>query len=652
VSRPFRVAEDVPAGTMTPAIAHVGKAGTWTLEAVLPRDVPAGQFLALVLGSRWVKGDSFLVQTDDPAGPDYLTARRGDGSTLEPACVTSYSATFAVPAKGLPRGERVRLVIGDTGGGGPGATPVGAAKGKTFLALDILNKADGQSHYNDHVGHYLAYFPFDYRGGALDRLVLLAPATVGVGEAFDAVLRPQDAAGTVADDRPERVTVTIGDRSQSITFTEADLTPAGTLRLRGLAAAEPGVLRIACTDPDSGLSAVSNPVRVVASPDGDQCLWGIIHEHTEISDGHGTLDRAYTNMRHGSALDYGAVSDHDHRYETPDFTWPMTVDAAKRHHAPGAFVTLLGYEWAKWRRNGDGDRNVYYPGDEGAMIRSETGEADTPPKLFAALADREAVVIPHHPAYGGQWCDFKDHDARLERLIEIYSVWGNSERSLADGNPLPVRGTRTNHPVRARAQGRRPGDFTLAELEDINPLGFVQRALAIGWRAGFTAGGDMHGAHPGDDVTRGHGPATYRPGLTALWAAERTREAVFRALRDRRTVATTGARIVVQFAVNGRPMGSEIPLSEAPGERVIAVEVNGTAPIDRIEVVRNNADVHTVAGSRTADVAFTWRDDAPFSDLAITDAPFSPEPFLFYYLRVTQADGQMAWASPVWIVGT
>jgi len=98
-------------------------------------------------------------------------------------------------------------------------------------------------------------------------------------------------------------------------------------------------------------------------------------------------------------------------------------------------------------------------------------------------------------------------------------------------------------------------------------------------------------------------------------------------------------------------MGSEVPLQDIPGERVVAVEVSGTAPIERVEVVRNNADVHTVAGAGRLDLAFTWTDEAPFGDLAIVGAPHAPEPFVFYYVRVTQTDGHLAWASPVWIVG-
>jgi hypothetical protein len=74
-------------------------------------------------------------------------------------------------------------------------------------------------------------------------------------------------------------------------------------------------------------------------------------------------------------------------------------------------------------------------------------------------------------------------------------------------------------------------------------------------------------------------------GLTAVLAAARTREAIWDALRARRTYATTGARLLLDVVANGRyPVGAAIALDGQPLE--IAVDVHGTAPLWKVEVLR------------------------------------------------------------------
>jgi hypothetical protein len=70
--------------------------------------------------------------------------------------------------------------------------------------------------------------------------------------------------------------------------------------------------------------------------------------------------------------------------------------------------------------------------------------------------------------------------------------------------------------------------------------------------------------------------------------------------------------------------------------------------IERIEIVRSNVDVFTHEPG-SADACFEWVDEDDFDAIALPAARFWPTPFCFYYLRVTQADGEMAWSSPIWV---
>ncbi len=102
--------------------------------------------------------------------------------------------------------------------------------------------------------------------------------------------------------------------------------------------------------------------------------------------------------------------------------------------------------------------------------------------------------------------------------------------------------------------------------------------LARGRRFGFVASTDDHFGYPG----------AYGEGLTGIWAQELTPQSLFEAIRSRRTIAVTGDRIVLQFMLNGRPMGSELPSST---RRDIEIAVEGTDSVESIELLRNGKTI-------------------------------------------------------------
>ena len=91
-------------------------------------------------------------------------------------------------------------------------------------------------------------------------------------------------------------------------------------------------------------------------------------------------------------------------------------------------------------------------------------------------------------------------------------------------------------------------------------------------------------------------------------------------MRERRCYATTGARMILRFQVNGYEMGRLVEVGsedrEILQERRVAARIYGTAPIDRIEVVRNNIEVCTYRGDGE-DVAFEWTDQQDLSRIAL-----------------------------------
>ena len=122
----------------------------------------------------------------------------------------------------------------------------------------------------------------------------------------------------------------------------------------------------------------------------------------------------------------------------------------------------------------------------------------------------------------------------------------------------------------------------------------------------------------------------------AVLAEELTRESVYAALKARRTYATTGERIYMSFEVDGARMGSEIERNAGDSVEV-AAEVAGTRPRRRVELVRGGEVLESV--SPESDRAEQrWNIEVPPSGETV-----------FVYLRAEQTDGNMAWASPVWV---
>ncbi|MFO7947742.1 MAG: DUF3604 domain-containing protein, partial [Armatimonadota bacterium] len=119
----------------------------------------------------------------------------------------------------------------------------------------------------------------------------------------------------------------------------------------------------------------------------------------------------------------------------------------------------------------------------------------------------------------------------------------------------------------------------------------------------------------------------------AIRAEELTAKALVDALKARNCYGTTGARIYVEFFVDGQRMGSEIAAS---GDRAITGRVVGTDQVTRVDIVRNNEDYKTLR-PESDDVTIDVTDSDPVV------------PGTFYYLRIWQADGEMAWTSPVWL---
>ena len=205
--------------------------------------------------------------------------------------------------------------------------------------------------------------------------------------------------------------------------------------IEGCRFANPGVKFVTVRDEESGVSATSNPIVVTPDPPDERIFWGDLHSQTVFSDGLRCPEELHLFARDEAFLDVFAVSDHS-EFITDD-QWDYFSAVANRFNHDRQFVTFVGQEWTS---GAFGHRNIYYPGNSGPILRCTDAVDGKLEQVYRVAREYGALVIPHHSANVTMGVDWSlGHDADVERLCEVYSIWGNSERPASAGNPYPIR---------------------------------------------------------------------------------------------------------------------------------------------------------------------------------------------------------------------
>jgi len=330
--------------------------------------------------------------------------------------------------------------------------------------------------------------------------------------------------------------------------------------------------------------------------------WGDLHMHTNISpcslntEFHCTeIEEKYRFCRDVANLDFAMVTDHDTMSE---HEWNRTREIAHFNNIPGEFTAFVGLEWTSSNskdKPNQGHYNILYRNDGPLFSRRNKGH-DSIVKVWNKLEKGQALTIPHHPGDKVHTLDWRYFNSDFEPLVEIFQVRGSYEYDSCPMNPTNYgRYIKKGHSIRD--------------------------GLNRGYRFGFTAGGEHEGV-----------------GVTAVYAEELTRDAIFEALRERHTYGTTGEHIILDFRLNGYLMGSEIVISD--GNPTIEVRAIGTNKIRKIRLVRSGETLKEwrVDGM---EVNLTWTDNLSLEEIDKKDH--------YYYVVVEQVNGEMAWASPVFV---
>ena len=329
-------------------------------------------------------------------------------------------------------------------------------------------------------------------------------------------------------------------------------------------------------------------------------LRGDFHRHTELSGdgaGDGMLEDNYRYTLDAAAMDIGYVSDHQ-MGQNEEYNWWITQKSNDLYYMPERFVPMYGYERSVPYPNGH--RNLIWAERGKPVLRispeENSGSVNTGPVLYPYARETGAVVTSHTSATQ-QGTDWRDNDPALEPVVEIY------------------QGYDANYEEANAPRAWKPGQTQAHQAQQ--PSGYVWNAWAKGYKLGVQSSSDHISTH-----------ASY----ACVLAEQFTRQGILDAIRKRHTYAATD-NVIMDFRIGTALMGD---ITDAPAPPKLSVKIIGTAAIAQIDVIKNNQYVHQLKPGRN-EVAFEYLDNA-----------IQPGES-YYYVRVEQSDGQLAWSSPIWV---
>jgi hypothetical protein len=346
--------------------------------------------------------------------------------------------------------------------------------------------------------------------------------------------------------------------------------------------------------------------RILAGSKTYQLFRGEFHRHTEISqDGgsDGSLEDMWRYALDAGRLDWIGDGDHDNG-GGKEYTWWLIQKTTDLYHNPPAFMPMFTYERSVAYPGGH--RNVMFPkrgvrtlprlvDDNG--VRNDVRGVDEDAAMLYAYLNQLGGICAAHTTATGMGTDWRANDPKAEPIVEIFQGHRNSYEHLG-----------------APRVARRPGEA----IGGWKPLGMIWNALALQYRIGFQASSDHISTHISFAVAIAEKP---------------TRESIFDAFQRRHCYGATD-NILLDVRSGDHLMGDEL---DANGPVTLKVLAHGTAPIKRVDIIKDFVYVYTSEPHKSR-VELTW-----------TDEEKRGPGLSWYYVRVLQEDGEIAWGSPIWV---
>ena len=429
--------------------------------------------------------------------------------------------------------------------------------------------------------------------------------------------------------------------------------------------------------------------------------------------------------------------------------WNMETAAAEKYNAPGLFTALIGYEWSSAPGGANLHRNIIFRDDKDmadTILPFSSYDSVDPEDLWEFLDAYEkntggkVLAIAHNGNLSDGLMfddvtlttkkpldrDYAERRMRWEPIYEVTQIKGDGETlpalspndEFADyytWEPASFSALTTTPEMLPKEYAREALKRGLAYEENIgvNPfkfgmIGSTDAHTSIPATEEDSFFGKISPAEPSGDPLRYEEIVNGRPnpdpevktrlyesmagGLTAIWARENTREALWDAMKRKEVFATTGTRLRVRvfggwdlvksdlarsdFAEHGYdhgvPMGGDLtkaPDGKAPTMLIRVLRDPDGANLDRVQIIKGWLDRDGKTHERIYDVAcaggreiknrrcerpvgntvniaqasYTNSIGEPFLSTAWTDPDFDAKQRAFYYVRVLEIP------TPTWL---
>jgi len=613
-----------------PSQAVAGEVNTWKFIYTTATSLPKGTLIRFDLMSDGRDIDWEIPTTNLKKTKNVLYGKLDSGKVLQAKEVEipdSYAPVyeFQLPSK-IESGGNFTIIVGSP---------------KLTANLLVKNGTQGQT-YSQRRRPFLLYidtsgkrhfeepemFSMDVRGSKLFRINILTPSYATRNKRFDVIARFEDEFGNLTANAPADTLIQLSYEHLRENLNWKLFVPeTGFITIPNLYFNEVGIYTIQLNNTNTGETYFSSPIKCF-DDNKKNLFWGLLHGESTRVDSTENIESCLRHFRDEKALNFFATSSFESQKETTNDEWKLITQNVTEFDETERFSTFLGFQW-QGNGNNEGVRQFLWAKENRPILRKKDTKTNNLKKIYKSFTPKDLISIPCFTMGKGIGYDFKDFNPEFERVVEIYNSWGSSECTKKAGNPRPIQG---------------PTKKGIQEYIE----GSVVQALLKNKRFGFVAGGlDDRGTYANfyDDEQE-----QYSPGITAIIAAEQSRSSLYDALYNRSCYATTGERIILGIYIAGLPMGTETDTVEKHGflfNRHISGYVAGTSKLKTIEVIRNGDTIHTF---KPDDYHFdyTYDDMTPLKDVCV-DAKDKLPPFAFYYLRITQEDGHMAWSSPIWI---
>ena len=355
----------------------------------------------------------------------------------------------------------------------------------------------------------------------------------------------------------------------------------------------------------------------------ERLYFGQLHSHTQYSDGSGTLESALSdvaNLPDSANVDFVAFTDHSNYFDKSGAANPegalydMSLATAYSQETWNSYKTAIdafnaenngkialgGFEMT-WS-GGPGHINTF--NTEGIVSRNNTAlnnkTDDAGLKAYYALLSQPEGVdslsqFNHPGSTFGTFSDFSYWDALIDSRMYMVEV-GNGEGAIGAGGYYPS-------------------------------YEYYTMALDKGWHVAPTNNQDNHKGKWGNA----------NDARDVILTDDFSEQGIYEAIRSHRMYATEDKNLEIYYTVNEQPLGSI--LEEIPEELSLSVQVSDpdrTDSISKVEVIVNSGRV-----------AYAWDDPAELAS-GLLSCTLDPT-YSYYYIRVTEGDGDMAVTAPVWV---